>query len=252
MMPRARLFRLPVLLILLIDVLAGCGGGSQSHSSSSGTSTGTTVSVTSVSPTSVPVGESDLKLTVTGTGFQPSSVVQVNGASIATQFVSTTQLTAVVPAADLTTGATLSISVLTGTSSTSGSGSPVTLEVDNPKPVVSSVSPTVVAEGSTPAISVIGSGFLAASVMQVNGSAGKTTYTSATQMSVQLTNADTMAAGSLALTAINPSPGGGTSSTATVTITGATPVLGSVNPSQFYIGAGDSQIQVTWHQPCGG
>jgi hypothetical protein len=126
-------------------------------------------------------------LTVIGTGFQQSSVVQANGTSIATQFVSTTELTAVVPAADLVTGASLSISILTGTSSTSGSGSPVTLEVDNPKPVVSSISPAVVAERSTPSISVIGSGFLATTVVQVNGSAGKTTYTSPMQMSVQLT-----------------------------------------------------------------
>lgn len=147
---RARMFRLPLLLILSIDVfLAGCGG-SRSNASSPGTQTSTVVSVTSISPISVPAGESDLKLTVLGIGFQPSSVVQVNGTSIATQFVSAIQLTAVVPAADLATGAALSISVLTGTSSTAGSGSSVTLEVDNPKPIFSSVSPSVIAEGSTP------------------------------------------------------------------------------------------------------
>ena len=247
MMPLARLFLLSFLLVFSTDIFfTGCGGTSQSSAGPPGTQTGTTVSVTSISPTSVPVGESDLKLTVQGTGFQPSSVVQVNGTSISTQFVSATQLTALVPAADLAAGAALSISVLTGSSSTAGSGSPVTLEVDNPKPVLSSASPSVVAEGSTPpTVSLTGSGFLAATVMQVNGTARKTLYTSETQISVQLNNADTAAAGSLALTAFNPSPGGGTSSPATVTITGATPILGSVNPSQFYVGAGDSPVQVT-------
>ena len=158
--------------------------------------------------------------------------------------MSATQLTAVVLAADLATGAALTISVLTGTSSTAGSGSPVTLEVDNPKPILSSVSPSVVAEGSTPTVSVTGSGFLAATVMQVNGNARKTVYASETQISVELNSSDTATAGDLALAALNPSPGGGTSSPATVTITGATPILGSVNPSQFYVGAGDSQIRV--------
>ncbi len=247
MMPSARLFLLPFLLLLSIDIfLTGCGGSSQSTAGSAPTQTGTTVSITSISPTSIPAGGSDLKLTVLGTGFQSSSVVQVNGTSISTQFVSSTQLIAVVPAADLTTGAALSISVLTGTRSTAGSGSPVTLEVDNPKPVVSSLSPSVVAVASTPpVVSVTGSGFLATTAMQVNGNARKTAYISETQISVQLNNTDNATPGNLALTAVNPSPGGGTSSPATVTITGATPVLVSVNPSEFFVGAGDSQIQVT-------
>src|ERR1700761_8575737 len=246
MMPLARLFLLAALLLFSTDIfLTGCGGTGQSSAGIAGTPTGTVVSVTSISPISVPAGESDLKLTVLGTGFQPSSVVQVNGTSIATVFVSATQLTAVVPAADLAKGAALSISVLTGTSSTAGSGSSVTLEVDNPKPILSSVSPSVIAEGSTPpAISVTGSGFIAGTVVQVNGSARTTAYSDGTQISVQLNSADTATASSLALTAVNPAPGGGTSSPATVTITAATPILGSVNPSQFYVGAGDSQIQV--------
>ena len=81
--------------------------------------------------------------------------------------------------------------------------------------------------------------------MQVNGSARKTVYTSETQISVQLNTVDTAAVSSLVVAAVNPSPGGGTSSPAKVTITGATPILGSVSPSQFYVGGGDSKIQVT-------
>src|SRR6185437_96995 len=146
MMPPARPFLLPLLLLLSIDIFfTGCGGSSQSTAGSGPTQTGATVSITSISPTSIPAGESDLKLTVLGTGFQSSSVVQANGASLSTQFVSATELTAVIPAADMTSGAVLNISVLTGTSSTAGVGSPVTLDVDNPKPLVSSLSPSVVA-----------------------------------------------------------------------------------------------------------
>lgn len=115
------------------------------------------------------------------------------------------------------------------------------------KPLASSARcPASSQRGERPrAVSVTGSGFLAATVMQVNGSARKTVYTSETHISVQLNIVDTAAAGGLVVAAVNPSPGEDTSSPAKVTITGATPILGSVSPSQSYVGAGDSKLQVT-------
>ncbi len=80
-------------------------------------------SLTSMSPISANNGDSPFKLTLTGTNFFSSSVVQWNGAALPTTFVSATQLIASVPASDVATAGTATIAVLTpapggGTSST--------------------------------------------------------------------------------------------------------------------------------------
>jgi hypothetical protein len=71
----------------------------------------------------VDAGSTDITLTVTGSGFTPQSAVQLNGTLLATTFVSPTQLTAVAPAAQLTTAGSFPVTVVTpspggGTSNT--------------------------------------------------------------------------------------------------------------------------------------
>jgi hypothetical protein len=180
MKPCTRFFLLSAILELSTSPLVtGCGGASQASTGSAPAPpapTSTPSSVTSVSPSSIPAGAPALTLTVMGTGFQPSSVVQLNGTSISTQYVSATQLTAVVPASSLGSGASLSITVLTGTTSTAGSGAPVTLEVDNPAPTISGLSPNSFTAGASPtAVSVSGSGFVPGTIIQLNGSSRTTT-----------------------------------------------------------------------------
>lgn len=68
-------------------------------------------SLTSISPTSTPAGTNGLTLTCTGTGFTSSTVVTWNGAARSTTFVSSTQVTAVIPASDLTTAGTATVDV---------------------------------------------------------------------------------------------------------------------------------------------
>jgi hypothetical protein len=62
-------------------------------------------------PDSVAPGGSDFKLTVNGTGFVTDSVVQWNGAPLATTLVNSSQLQAVVPAANIAKPETASVSV---------------------------------------------------------------------------------------------------------------------------------------------
>src|ERR1700760_4929552 len=108
--------------------VAGCGG---SGSASTGPGT-VTPSVRSVSPTSVVAGSSATTLTVTGTGFTSTSVVQVGGVPEPTTFVSSTQLTAVVPTSQLQSGANLDVVVTNGAASSSPGS--VSLIVNNPAP----------------------------------------------------------------------------------------------------------------------
>ncbi len=69
--------------------------------------------ISAINPPTVPVGTPGVTLTVTGTAFVGSSRVQVDGSERATTLVSPTQLTAELLAADLASGGTRMIRVVT-------------------------------------------------------------------------------------------------------------------------------------------
>ncbi|GGB68937.1 hypothetical protein GCM10007424_06130 [Flavobacterium suaedae] len=71
--------------------------------------------ITSLSPSSAIAGTGAFTLTVEGTDFTPSSTVRWNGSSRTTTYVSDTQLTASIPATDVTTAGSASVTVATGT-----------------------------------------------------------------------------------------------------------------------------------------
>jgi hypothetical protein len=64
-------------------------------------------------PSSTAPGGPNLKLTVSGTGFASASVVNWNGTPLQTTFVTDTQLTAIIPSADIASSGTASIAVST-------------------------------------------------------------------------------------------------------------------------------------------
>jgi hypothetical protein len=68
--------------------------------------------LTSLSSTSANEGSADLTLTLTGSGFLASSVVDWNGAARTTTYVSATQLQVLIPAADLADESSASITVV--------------------------------------------------------------------------------------------------------------------------------------------
>jgi hypothetical protein len=63
-------------------------------------------------PASVAPGSADFTLTVDGAGFNSTSSVNWNGAPLATTFLNSSQLTAIVPASTVTTGGTASVTVV--------------------------------------------------------------------------------------------------------------------------------------------
>jgi trimeric autotransporter adhesin len=74
--------------------------------------------LTSISPVSKVANTGAFTLTVTGTNFSSASVVRWNGSNRTTTYVSPTQLTASIPATDITSAGTAAITVATGTSVT--------------------------------------------------------------------------------------------------------------------------------------
>ncbi len=243
-------FRFALILCLGIAVsLSGCGGGSTSGSTGGGGGGGgstTTPTVTSISPTSVTAGSGALTLTVSGTGFLNSTTVQVGGVAEQTTYLSSTQVTAAIPASQVASGSQLAVVALNGSPS-SGSGTPVSLQVNNPAPTIATVAPTTVLAGaSSPEVTVTGTGFVPTTQIQVSGSVRATTFTSSTQVTVTLTAADVAASGSLSLTAVNSTPGGGTSTAATVTVSAIvlTPSVTSISPAAVTAGSGAFTLTV--------
>jgi len=71
-----------------------------------------TPTISSINPTCVGVGGQDFTLTVNGTNFVSTSTVNWNGAALTTTFVSSMQLTASVPATNIATTGTATITVV--------------------------------------------------------------------------------------------------------------------------------------------
>ena len=68
--------------------------------------------ITALTPATVAAGGGDFTLTVTGTGFVTGSTVQWNGQALTTTYVSDTQISAVVPAADIAQAGSAPVTVV--------------------------------------------------------------------------------------------------------------------------------------------
>jgi uncharacterized protein (TIGR03437 family) len=177
-----------------------------------------TATLASISPSSVPAGSPGFTLNATGTGFVTGSVMQWNGGPVATSFVSSTQLTAQIPA-DLAAAAagTATVQVVNPSAALSNS---LRFTIAAPTPAISSLSPNSAAAGS-PAFSltVNGSGFVSGAIVQWNGSTLATTFVSATQLTAEVPAANNANAVSANITVLNP--GSAASNALTFTVSAA-------------------------------
>jgi N,N-dimethylformamidase beta subunit-like protein/uncharacterized protein DUF4082/Big-like domain-containing protein len=175
-------------------------------------------SLLSMSPASAAAGSSGFTLTVTGNSFVASSAVQVKGSPRTTTFVSSTQLTASIPASDVADGAYLPITVVNPAPGGGTSGA-LTFTVNNPVPAISKLSPNpVVATSSSFTLTVTGSGFVPGSVVQYDGSPIATAFVSCTQLNALVPARGIAATGNHTVTVFNRAPAGGTSNAATLTV----------------------------------
>jgi hypothetical protein len=208
-----------MLSVLVGTLLSGCGGGG-SAPPPNGNGTGNPLpSVSSISPSSAIAGGAPFTLTVTGSNFVSGSVVNWAGTALTTTFGSSTSLSASVPASNLSTAGTAQIAV---TNPTPGGGTSAAknFDINNPAPVVASLSQTSTDVGSGDFIlTVDGSGFVPTSVVRWNGSTRATSFSSGTQLTATVTASDLAIAGSAQVSVANPTPGGGNSSALTFTVT---------------------------------
>ena len=200
--------------------------------------------ISAISQNSVTVGSAALTLTVAGSGFVQSSVVQWNQSNRSTTFVSSTQLQVALASADFAVAGAAQITVA-NPGPGGGSSSPVTFTVNNPTPQISGISPTTVTTvngGLT--MTVTGSGFVPTSAVTWNGAARTTSYLSATQLQFQLLSADVAAVGTVQISVSNPAPGGGAASPTQLTIVYPVPVITSLNPAAAVAGGSSFTLTV--------
>ena len=198
--------------------------------------------ITGLSPNSVIAGAAAQTLTVNGTNFIASSVVNFNNTARTTTYVSATQLTIQLTAGDQSTPGSYDVTV---TNPTPGGGTSavstftVSPVPNNPVPTITSLSPSsVIAGAAAQTLTVNGTGFITSSVVSFNGTNRTTTYVSATQLTIQLTAGDQSMVGSYNVTVTNPAPGGGTTAPATFTVNPVpAPTLTAISPTNPVGGA---------------
>ena len=190
--------------------------------------------ISSISPTSTMAGSTDLTVTVNGSNFVADSRVRWGDSDRLTSYVSTTQLKTLLPASDLAQGTGGCIIAVFNPPPGGGTSNCQNFLVNNPVPVITSLSPSSAAAGgfSFP-LTVYGTGFgLGGSAVYWNGQQLQTTWISSTQLSAGVLLPQIAQAGTAQVTVVNLLPGGGTSAPATFTITSGTLQANLFAPSQ--------------------
>jgi hypothetical protein len=170
-------------------------------------------------------GDPAFTLTVYGANFVNGATAQWNGLNRTATFVSSSEVRVAVTAQDLLAPGAATVTVI-NPGPGGGTSNAVAFDVaapgQNPVPTIVELSPyhTVARGGdSTPTlISVTGQNFVLGVQAQWNGQNRPTQFVSETELLVTLNSFDVAFGGSGAVTAVNPSPGGGLSNPATFII----------------------------------
>lgn len=190
--------------------------------------------ITGLNPNNTIAGGPEFTLTVTGVNFASDSEVRWNGAARPTTFVSSTQMTTVISAADISAIGTAQVTVFTPPAG-GGESNPLTFTINqppNPVPVIASLNPNqVVAGGPAFALTINGSNFVSGAVVQVNGADRPTTLNNAGQVTAQIPAQDIAGADLLSIRVVNPAPGGGASNELPLNVINPVPTLTSLSPA---------------------
>ena len=238
--PSCRWRRLGILGILSIVFLAGCGGGSTSQPVDNQPQP-PRPTITTFSPNSVVAGSGAFTLTINGTNFVPSSMVSFGGAAPTTTFVNSTQLAAAIPASSIASTGTVAVTVTNPGGGTSNPMNFTIISGINAIPAISFLDPSCVPAGEQfintvdNQLDVVGTNFVASSVVRWNGTDRPTTLDPNSQgeiLDALISASDIAAAATDAVTVFNPAPGGGSSNSVTFTIT-----PGGVGPESIAVDA---------------
>lgn len=204
-----------------------------------------TPTLTALSPNSAPEGGSAFTITATGVNYAGDSILYFGTAPLTTTYVSSTQLTAQVPAALLNSVASYTVTV-SNQSGGGGTSNGLPFAITVVPLVIQSLSPSTVSTGGSAfLLGVAGSGFPQGATVQWNGVTKPTTFVSASQLYAQIAVADIASAGSVAVTVVSPGTGNVASNAMTVMVGAQSLQLGALWPTAVVVGGPAFQLTVT-------
>ncbi len=169
--------------------------------------------ITQISPDMILAGGGNFTLSVAGNNFNSLSKVRWNGSDLTTQYINSQLLEAVVPAANIASTGTASITVFTP-SPGGGISAPAGLSVgsNNPTPILTGFFP-----GSLPAhsmdapLKVLGRNFATGVQIAWDGNLLPTTFVKSTEIITTVPGQYLTQVGVAQIVVTNPAPGGGNS-----------------------------------------
>ncbi|HEX8053566.1 MAG TPA: IPT/TIG domain-containing protein, partial [Thermoleophilaceae bacterium] len=196
--------------------------------------------ISELEPSIAAAGSGGFTLTVVGSGFEPTgTVVNWNGAPLATRFLSPTEVSATVPASLIATPATATVTVTAG--GTASSGKPFTIGGAGPQ-VGSFEQAVAIAGGKGFNLVVRGINFGNDAVVKWNGTALTTTWDDAKQVTAAVPASVIAAAGAAAVTVES---GGHASPPASFVVIAPEPGIGLLEPSTAVAGGPQFKLSVT-------
>jgi hypothetical protein len=189
--------------------------------------------ISSLSPNLVLAGGLALTLVVNGSNYISGSgatVVFWNSTALTTTYVNSTELMAAVPASLIASPGSASITVVTG----SGTSSGLPITISPAQPVITSLSPSRVTTGSGAfAMNVYGTNFTSAAIVNWGTTPLVTTHTEGGSLTAQVPASLVATTGTVSVTVTTDE---GTSAPATFDIAPPSPVIASLSPGSAAAG----------------
>ena len=204
--------------------------------------------LTSLSPSSVPAGSPVTTLTLNGTKFVSGSVVKWNGVPLATTYLSGGQLTARIPAENLTTLQDVSITV-TNPAPGGGASNALTFSITKHPLTLNGVQPAF-ATTADPSLelSLSGIGFTPTSLAHWESMDLVTTYISPTLLTATLPVENLSVPGVFYLTVSNPDPDGEMSAALPFSVNNPRPTLTALNPPNVPVNSSSFNLTLSGEQ----
>ena len=231
---------------ITVDVVnPGPGGGTSGLGQIVVTSPNPLPAVTGLNPASVAAGSNGFTLIVIGSNFVPASSIIWRGTTYPTTWMSSSQLSTVIPSSEVISVGTANVSV-SSPGPGGGSSNVVVFNIvaSDPAPVLSSLSPALVeAGGAGFTLTLTGSSFVPGSIIKWNSSNRPTTYISDTTLRTTVSAAEIAAPTTKTVQVFNPGAGGGLSATLQFNVR-ITPTVSWAPPSAITYGTPLSATQL--------
>ena len=190
--------------------------------------------VDSISPSTVDAGSSDFPIVLNGANFLSDDVLVIGSSFRPVTFVSTTQVTATILAADVASPGTINLAVARHDGSLQSP--PVALTVTSAAaPTITTLAPATAATGDAPfTLTINGTNFESGAVVTFDGSPRGAQFVSSTSLTVPVTTADLATEHTISIVVTNP--GGLASAPATFAVSTPVPTIASLTPNSVISG----------------